>query len=52
MKTFGFTYRHTLRYIRLLESENLLRLRYKQNGKYYYSVVRRSDEHWNIKNSI
>jgi len=41
MKVYNFTYRHSLRYIKWMQEENLLYLRYRKNNRNYYSPVRR-----------
>jgi hypothetical protein len=41
VETYQFTYRHALRYIRWMQDENLIYLRYRKDRRNYYSVVRK-----------
>jgi predicted transcriptional regulator len=49
VETYGFTYRHALRYIKWMQEEGLIYLRYRKNRYNYYSVVRRKHEVGKIK---
>ena len=42
-KVFNFSYRHALRYTRWMEEEGLIYRRYRQEGRHYFSVVRRNN---------
>jgi predicted transcriptional regulator len=44
VETYNFTYRHSLRYIKWMQEEGLLYLRYRTGNRNFYSVVRRKHE--------
>ncbi len=44
VERYNFTYRHSLRYIKWMQEDGLLYLRYRKGNQNFYSVVRRKHE--------